>query len=128
MFQTQKTIIMNNEFDSPGILEWLDEQPNEILDNVNFGVVKMNKSGTVVFYNKAEALITGVKSENTIGKHFFTQVAPCTNNFLVAEKFNNTNLDEQVQYIFTYVTQPIPVILRLLKGDCDNQYMLVKKL
>jgi len=119
---------MNKEFDSPNILGWLDEQPNEIFDSLNFGLVKMSKTGTVLFYNKAEELITGVKSENTIGKHFFTQIAPCTNNFLVAEKFNNLNLDEQVQYIFTYVTQPIPVQLRLLKGAGDNQYMLVKKL
>jgi len=119
---------MNEAFDSATILKWLDEQPNEILDSLNFGLVKMSKNGTVVFYNKAEELITGVKSENTIGKHFFTQVAPCTNNFLVAEKFNNTYLDEQVQYIFTYITEPIPVQLRLLRGEGDNQYMLVKTL
>ena len=119
---------MNEEFDSSNILEWLNKQPNEILDKVPFGLVKMSKNGTVVFYNKAEELITGVKSENTIGKHFFTQVAPCTNNFLVAEKYSKVTLDEQVQYIFTYVTQPIPVQLRLLKGEGDYQYMLVKKL
>ncbi len=119
---------MNNEFDSNDILEWLDEQPDEILDNLNFGLVKMSRTGTVVFYNKEEELITGVKRENSIGKHFFTQVAPCTNNFLVAEKYSKATLDEQVQYIFTYVTQPIPVQLRLLKGEGDNQYMLVKKL
>lgn len=119
---------MNKEFDSPGLLQWLDEQSNETLDQLNFGLVKMNKSSVVLFYNKAEESITGVKSENTIGKQFFTQIAPCTNNFLVAEKYNQSILDEQVQYIFTYVTQPIPVQLRLLKGDGDNQYMLVKKL
>jgi photoactive yellow protein len=119
---------MNEEFDSSNILEWLNKQPNEILDKVPFGLVKMSKNGTVVFYNKAEELITGVKSENTIGKHFFTQVAPCTNNFLVAEKYNKIALDEQVQYIFTYVTQPISVQLRLLKGAGEYQYMLVKKI
>lgn len=119
---------MKNEFDSPAILEWLDEQPNETLDSLPYGLVKMNKSGNVLFYNKEEEKITGVKRENTIGKHFFTQVAPCTNNFLVAEKYSNPDLDEQLQYIFTYVTQPISVQLRLLKSEGENQYMLVKKL
>jgi hypothetical protein len=46
---------------------------------------------------------------------------------LVAEKFKNAVLDEQVQYIFTYITQPIPVLLRLVKGIGNYQYLLVKK-
>jgi photoactive yellow protein len=118
---------MSKNFDSPDILVWLNEQQDDALDKLNFGIVKMNFTGQVIFYNQEESVIAGVSKENAIGKHFFTQVAPCTNNFLVAEKFKNAVLDEQVQYIFTYITQPIPVLLRLVKGTGDYQYLLVKK-
>ena len=118
---------MNYELNSPNIIEWLDEQTNETLDMLEFGVVKMNIDGIVLHYNTAETQIAGVKKEKAIGKHFFTQIAPCTNNFMVAEKYKQEVLDEEVPYIFTFVTQPIMVVLRLLKGTKGYQYLLVKK-
>jgi photoactive yellow protein len=119
---------MEIQFDNPDILYWLDDQPNNILDTLQFGVVKMDLVANVVYYNKEESAITGVLKENAIGKNFFAQIAPCTNNFLVAEKYRKEFLDEQVQYVFTYVTQPIPVLLRMLKGSKGHQYLLVKKI
>jgi photoactive yellow protein len=118
---------MNLEFDSPGIATWLDDQTDETLDTLSFGLIKMDERGAVLHYNKAESEIAGIAREKTLGKHFFTQIAPCTNNFMVAEKYKKKELDELVQYIFTYITKPIPVVLRLLKGNQGNQYMLVKK-
>jgi photoactive yellow protein len=119
---------MNYQFDSPGICEWLNTQPDEILDTLSFGLIKMDTAGIVLHYNKEESAITGILKEKTMGKHFFTQIAPCTNNFMVAEKYKTEELDEQVQYIFTYITRPIPVLLRLLKNAGGYQYMLVKRL
>jgi hypothetical protein len=46
---------------------------------------------------------------------------------MVAEKFNAKQLDETLPYMFTYVTKPTPVELRLIKGSNGNQYLLAKK-
>lgn len=118
---------MPNDFENTDLLLWLEAQPHEVLDSLQYGVVKMDTNGTVVYYNQCETEITGVLKDTAMHKHFFTEVAPCTNNFMVADKYKNASLDERLQYIFTYVTQPIFVELRLLKAEATHQYMLVKK-
>jgi len=118
---------MTHKFKDAGLLTWLENQPDEILDNTDFGIVKMDGKGTVLFYNKAESKISGLSKESAIGKHFFTEVAPCTNNFMVAEKYKKETLDEELPYIFSYITKPTPVNLRLLKGVTGNQYLLVER-
>lgn len=119
---------MSPEFSSVNIIAWLEEQGDQVYNSLPFGLVKMNTDGIIVAYNKAESDIAGVATENAIGKHFFTGVAPCTNNFMVAEKYNSPEVDEELDYMFTYVTQPTKVRLRLLKSaGHSHQYLLVKK-
>ncbi len=119
---------MEIEFSSKSLLTWLESQQNSMYDELPFGVVKMNKNGIVVYYNKQESTITGVDSGMAVGKNFFVQIAPCTNNFMVAEKYKLAELDEELNYLFTYVTTPTKVKLRLLKSaEHWHQYMLVHK-
>lgn len=119
---------MNHTFSSPEILQWLDSQNQPEYDNLPFGLVQMSHDGTIKNYNTEESKIAGVLRENAIGKNFFTQVAPCTNNFMVAEKFNTDQLDEEIDYMFTYITQPTKVRLRLIKNTgSEYQYIFVKK-
>jgi photoactive yellow protein len=90
----------------------------------NFGIVKMDLNGTVTDYNDNQAQHTGMSKGAVMGKHFFTQVAPCTNNFLVAQKFQNeATLDNKLGYTFTIKMAPTPVNLRLMK-DSSAQYLL----
>jgi len=114
-------------FNTPAIGEWLDSNSEENLDSLPFGVVKMDYHGIVSLYNQTQSDLSGVLKENAIGKHFFTQVAPCTNNFMVSEKYHKEQLDEILPYMFTYITKPTPVDLRLIKGSNGNQYLLAQK-
>jgi hypothetical protein len=45
---------------------------------------------------------------------------------MVAEKYKKDILDEVIQYMFTYITKPTPVELRLIKGKNGSQYLLAK--
>jgi photoactive yellow protein len=117
---------MNLTFDDPSLPQWLDNHSAEAYDELPFGVVKMNYDGMVTAYGKAQSYLSGVAKENAEGKNFFSQVAPCTNNFMVAEKYNADSLDETLPYIFTYITKPTPVVLRLIKGNNGSQYLLAK--
>lgn len=115
---------MKKLFNDPNLPEWLDAEVD--YDRLSFGVVKMDYDGIVTEYNRAQFDLTGVAAENAIGKHFFTQVAPCTNNFMVAERYRQSILDESLPYIFTYITKPTKVELRLIKGPKGNQYLLAQ--
>lgn len=117
---------MYPNFNDTTLPEWLDNHQEADLDLLSFGVVKMNDEGIVTAYNKHESDLTGVSKENAIGKHFFTEVAPCTNNFMVAEKYKQDLLDEVMPYMFTYITAPTPVELRLIKRNNGRQYLLAK--
>jgi photoactive yellow protein len=47
------------------------------LDNLPFGVVRLDPEGKVTFYSKTEAEQSGYRDRRAIGREFFTQMAPC---------------------------------------------------
>ncbi|WP_224746416.1 PAS domain-containing protein [Mucilaginibacter glaciei] len=117
---------MSLTFNDPSLLQWLDTHSESDYDKLPFGVVKMDYEGVVAAYSRGQSKISGVTKENAKGKNFFTQIAPCTNNFMVAERYKDITLDETLPYMFTYITKPTPVTLRLIKGGNGSQYLLAK--
>jgi hypothetical protein len=66
--------------------------------------------------------------DRVLGRHFFSEVAPCTNNYLVATRYEEEPaLDEVIPYVFTLRMRPTPVELRLLKQPgAARMYLLVR--
>lgn len=115
------------EFDAEGVIGQLDGSNPAQLNDLGFGVVAMNHEGIVQQYNRFESELSGLSPEAVLGKHFFTAVAPCTNNFMVAHRYEESDaLDETIDYTFTYKMKPTKVSLRLLKGTGDTMYLLVR--
>ncbi|MBU2708209.1 PAS domain-containing protein [Zooshikella marina] len=119
------------EFTQKNLSQALSETDESELDSARFGIVKLDPEGKVEFYNKYESELAGLSVDQVLGQNFFTQVAPCTNNYMVSHKFNaavenNTDLDETLDYIFTYKLKPTNVKLRLLKYR-NNQWLCVAK-
>jgi photoactive yellow protein len=116
------------EFDSTDVIEILDSCTDGQMDSVDFGVVRMTSDGVVTAYNRVEAELSGMEAGSVVGKNFFVQVAPCTNNYMVAERFRTAEeLDEIIDYVFTYAMVPTPVTLRLVKSkSSQHQYLLVR--
>ncbi len=103
-------------FGTPGLLGWIETATVDDLDALPFGLVSMRPDGIVTHYNKAEARLAGLTPERVVGRNFFTAVAPCTNNFMVAHRFEaEPELDAVVEYVFTFRLAPMKVRLRLLK-------------
>jgi photoactive yellow protein len=115
-------------FDAPELPSWLETASNDDLDALPFGLVALNPDGTVAFYNKAEARLSGLTPDRMIGRLFFTSVAPCTNNFMVAHRFETEpDLDAIIDYVFTFRLAPMKVRLRLLKRhDRAKWYLAVE--
>ena len=88
-------------------------------DAQGFGVVKVADDGTVQLYNRWEAELAGIPADSALGRNFFTQVAPCTNNRLVFGRFRDGvqkgALDVEFNYTFTYKMKPTNVAIRLYR-------------
>ncbi|QIP15968.1 photoactive yellow protein [Spirosoma aureum] len=113
-------------FSDQDLLESLEQQTHEQVEEAPFGLVRMSREGIVVAYGKLESYITGISKEYALGKYYFTQIAPCANNRMIAAKFAQPALDEELDYILTYVSEPVKVRLRLLKSPTSRyQYFLV---
>jgi photoactive yellow protein len=115
-------------FGNPGLLEDLEEIPLARIDEVGFGLIVMNRSGDVIGYNAYESKQSGLAAEAVMGRNFFTDVGPCTNNYLIAQRFRDcAELDEQVDYVFTFRMAPFPVRLRLMaRARSARQYLAVR--
>jgi photoactive yellow protein len=123
------TIPTSLEFTAPDLLDWLEQATPAALDTLAFGVVGLAADGAVTAYNAAESALSGLTASRVIGRNFFTSVAPCSNNFMVAHRFETEAvLDEIVNYVFTFRIAPLAVRLRLLKrpgARCN--YLAVEK-
>lgn len=115
-------------FDDSGLLDALEAIPLDGIDEIGFGLIVMNRSGEVTGYNAAESKLSGLAAERVLGRNFFVDVGPCTNNYLVAQRFlDSDELDEQLDYVFTFRLAPTPVQLRLLaRAGSPRQYLAVR--
>jgi photoactive yellow protein len=117
--------MMSLTFTQPELLEGLATADADGLDSLPFGVVGMALDGKVISYNIAESRLSGLTPANVVGRHFFSAVAPCTNNFMVAHRFENeAAIDDIIDYVFTLRMQPTKVRLRLLKEAGRSQMFL----
>ena len=82
-----------------------------------------------------EQICTAIEQprDRVIDMPLFTGVAPCMNNFLVAQRFEDaaadgSTLDDVIDYVFTLRMRPVRVKLRLLTAPGRRfRYVLVKR-
>ena len=68
---------MSNSGDDRGVWRAFD-LPLERLDELPFGAIVVDESGTIQQYNEYESRLSHLERERVIGKNFFRDVAPCT--------------------------------------------------
>lgn len=93
----------------------------EQLNKLEFGVIGFDDEGIVKVYNAYESKMTGLSYESVINADLFSTVAPCMNNFLVAQKFEDVvdekvELDEIMDFVLTLRMKPTSVKLRLISS------------
>lgn len=116
-------------FDDPHLLDALEGADGASLDTAPFGVVSMTLDGVVTHYNAAESRLSGLTPARVVGRRFFTGVAPCTNNFMVSNRFETEPvLDVVMDYVFTFRMAPTPVRLRMLRQTGRRgMYLVVER-
>jgi photoactive yellow protein len=120
---------MECNFTDTDLLDRLEAMDDSALDALSFGVVAMSEDGAVTGYNLVESRLSGLTPANVIGRNFFSSVAPCTNNFLVANRFETEPaLDAVIDYVFTFRIKPTAVKLRLMKQPARSRmYLAVER-
>jgi photoactive yellow protein len=113
---------------TPDLFDRLETATASELDALSFGVVAMAPDGTVEHYNIAEGRLSGLTPARVIGRNFFTAVAACTDNFMVAHRYAvEPDIDAVIDYVFTFRLAPMNVRLRLLKrADRRHMYLVVE--
>ena len=120
-------------FEADDLLNTLETLTDSQLDALDFGVIGFDADGIVRRYNAFESGAAGLSSQRVLGHPLFTVVAPCMNNYLVAQRFEDAvgasqTLDETVGYVLTLRMRPVKVGLRLLSSPAAGmRYVLVKR-
>lgn len=93
-------------------------------DACDFGIVQTDSAGKIIIYNQYEADLAGITVQSAIGKNFFTQIAPCTNNGLFFGAFKKGvaagSLDSTFAYTFTYKMKPTNVRIHLFHDSVSG--------
>lgn len=120
-------------FAQDNLIRVLSGLGKEELDALDFGVIGFDRQTVVRQYNRFESACAGLTPEQVIGQRMFTSVAPCMNNFMVAQRFEDAladdgELDAVIDYVLTLRMRPVKVRLRLLAHPAvDTRYVLVDR-
>ena len=98
-------------------------------DALPFGLIGVDNQGVVTHYNASEAKFSGISPDKVMGRNFFTDVAPCTNNGLIYGVFRKGvaegKLDVKIPYTFTYIMQPTNVLIHMVRCQKTHQNWIV---
>jgi photoactive yellow protein len=115
------------DFDAPDAAACLAGLPEPEFDQLPYGVVEMDHTTAVRRYNATESRFSGLSPSRVIGRHFFREVAPCSDNRHVARRFDEESLDVTLAYTFSLRMRPVPVTLRMIKpASGELMYLLVQ--
>ena len=113
-------------FIEDSVVEQIGTMGRDQIDNLAYGVIKLDDEGRILLYNKFESDKAGVPVSEAEGKLFFSQIAPCTNNAIFLGSFQKGvgegQMDLIFPYTFTYKMKPTPVKVHLYRktGSSEN--------
>ena len=118
-------------FDQKNIAEALSKISDDQLNAIDFGITGLDNDCVVTRYNNYLVNLSGVSIQKAVGFHYFSNVAPCMNNFMVSQKLEDaidesTSLDETINYVLSVKMKPTKVKIRLVyDSDLMVSYVLI---
>ena len=63
--------------DADDLVARIEGLSRDQLDELPFGTIRLDAEGRVIYLSKCEATLAGLGERRTVGRHFFTDLAPC---------------------------------------------------
>ena len=103
--------------DRNALVKIVDTMSAEELDRLPYGMIQLDMKGRIIKFNAVEAKLTSLPQRQQIGKHFFTEVAPCTQvkefHGRFVEGVRHKSLDTSFVFHFAFKQTPRDVSVRL---------------
>ena len=103
--------------DSAELVATADDLTMAELDHLPFGMIQLDASGRILKFNAVESRLAALDQRQQIGKHFFTEVAPCTKVQAFYGRFKEgvlqEHLDTTFSFHFAFKQNPRDVTVRL---------------
>jgi photoactive yellow protein len=127
-------ITSTSTFVPVSVLESLGSLTAAQADTLPFGVVKLDAKGIIQLYNRYnDENFANFGGKSVIGRNYFTEVAPCANNFIFSGRFmrgaETGILDQVFDYVFTYKIEPTKVRVHLYHHKASGtNWIFVRKI
>jgi photoactive yellow protein len=99
------------------LIQSADEMSATELDQLPYGMIQLDAAGRILRFNAVESRLASLPQQQQLGKHFFTEVAPCTKvqDFYgrFKEGVTRESLDTSFQFHFAFKQNPRDVTVRL---------------
>ena len=103
--------------DASALLEAADDMSSEDLDGLPYGMIQLDAAGRILRFNAVESRLASLPQQQQIGRHFFTEVAPCTKVQAFYGRFREgvirESLDTSFRFHFAFKQNPRDVMVRL---------------
>lgn len=118
-------------FDDPDLPAKADAMGQGDLDDLPFGVVKLDSQGRILAYNRTEQEISQVDMDAYLRHDFFRDLAPCMDVPAFRGTFQNGVRHGQVRYAFEFESDADPraghLKVRMHDAADPNTYWLFLK-
>ena len=108
---------VSHEAHKAEILSAADRMSVDELDTLPYGMIQLDATGRILKYNAVESRLAQLPQETTVGKKFFSEIAPCTKVQQFYGQFKEgvlrESLDTTFLFHFAFKQNPRDVTVRL---------------
>ena len=114
-------------------LDDADEAPADaVLDSFDFAAVCLDEQGTVVAFHEPDDELGRMDAEEVLGRRFFTEVAPSTNNRLFYGRYKrglyDGSLDAAFPYTFLHGEESNNLVVQLHRAErAEHSWILLRR-
>jgi len=121
----------------PDELDGLPRQSQQILDGMDYGIIRVDDEGRVGYANDAAVAalpgVTGTAQESMIDRNFFFSLAPGANSSMFRGRFKSgveeQDLDVLFPYTFIHPTEPAAnLVVQLYRSERNENWILLRPL
>ncbi len=117
------------DFDAPHLAVNIEQLSQDELDHLSFGVILVNREGTVLFYSKTEAKQSGYR-KNPVGRNLF-EISSCMagDNFRgrIMRAMEDGPVDLEFGWVGDFLDPKRDLRFRILSSTAKDVWIFVER-